>query len=135
MLKRISIKLKRVIYRVGSSRAGTANISPHAQQINEEISSEFGRKHLRDDIQVGDERRLQNDRDIRGVEELDRVGAGLASVTGGLDWQIDSETLEVDDNGEDEDRGEEVGEVRQVLAVEGLFERAHLVVSGRQQVE
>ncbi len=35
--------------------------------------------------------------------------------------------LEVDDDDEDEDRGEEVGDVGQVLAVEGLVEGAHLV--------
>jgi len=43
--------------------------------------------------------------------------------------------LEVDDDAEDEDGSQQVGQVRQVLSVEGLLERAHLVVTGGQQME
>ena len=43
--------------------------------------------------------------------------------------------MEVDDDAEDEEGGEQVRQVRQVRAVEGLSQRAHLVVSSRQQVE
>ena len=58
---------------------------------------------------------------------LDGVAAVLAAVTGRLDRQVDTEALEVDDDAEDEDRGAEVHQVGQVLAVEGLPEGADLV--------
>lgn len=43
--------------------------------------------------------------------------------------------LEVYDDGENEHGGEQVHEVGQVLAVEGLAQRAHLVGARGQQVE
>ena len=43
--------------------------------------------------------------------------------------------LEVDDHGEDDERGEQVHQVGQVLAVEGLPQRAHLVLPRGQEVE
>ena len=43
--------------------------------------------------------------------------------------------LEVDDDGEDEDGGEQVHQVGQVLSVEGFAKGAHLVVSGGDEVE
>ena len=36
-------------------------------------------EELGEEVEVGDERRLQDDRHVRGVEELDRVGAHLSS--------------------------------------------------------
>ena len=47
---------------------------------------------MRNDVQVGDERRLEDDGDVGSVEQLDWVGAVLAAVSDGLDWQIHSET-------------------------------------------
>ena len=43
--------------------------------------------------------------------------------------------LEVYDHTKDDDGGEQVGQVRQVLAVEGLAEGANLVLAGGQKVE
>ena len=61
-----------------------------------------------------------------------RLHAALRAV---LDGQVDTEALEVDDDEEDDDRRHEVGDVGQVLAVEGLFERLHLVLARDRQVE
>ena len=121
--------------RVGASRAGAAHVRPHAEQVDEEVAGKLGRQHLRDHVQVGDESALQHDGYVAGVEELDRVGARLAAEARRLDGQVDTEALEVDDNGEDEHGGEQVGQIGQVLAIEGLLERAHLVVARGQQVE
>lgn len=55
---------------------------------------EFHSEHLRDNVQVGYESRLQNDGDIGGVEEFDWVAAVLTTVPGRLDWEIDPESLE-----------------------------------------
>ena len=47
---------------------------------------------MRNDVQVGHERGLEDDWDVGSVEQLDGVGTVLASVSDGLDWQIHSET-------------------------------------------
>ena len=52
-----------------------------------------------------------------------------------LDDSVESNHLEVDDDGKDEDGGQQVHEVGQVLAVEGLAQGAHLVLARGQQVE
>ena len=52
-----------------------------------------------------------------------------------MDRQIDAETLEIDDDEENEDGGHQVGDVRQVGAVEGFLERANLVRAREEQVE
>ena len=90
---------------------------------------------MRYDVEIGYQGALQNDRYVARVEELDRVGADLTARSRRLDWQVDAEALEVDDDGEDEHGGQQVGQIGQVLTVEGLLERSHLVVSRRQQVE
>jgi hypothetical protein len=46
---------------------------PLSEEIHEEVSSEFLGKDLREEVQVGDEGGLQNDGDVRGVEQLNRV--------------------------------------------------------------
>ncbi len=120
---------------VGAGAAWTADIRPHAQQVDEEVAGELGGEHLRDDVEVGDKGGLEDDGDVAGVEELDWVAGGLAAEAGGLDGQVDAEALEVDDDAEDEDGGEQVGEVGQVLAVEGFFEGADFVVAGGEEVE
>jgi len=104
-------------------------------QVDEEVAGELGGEHLRDDVEVGDKGGLEDDGDVAGVEELDWVAGGLATEAGGLDGQVDAEALEVDDDAEDEDGGEQVGEVGQVLAVEGFFEGADFVVAGGEEVE
>ena len=43
--------------------------------------------------------------------------------------------LEVNDNSKDEDGGHQVGQVGQVLSVEGLSQGADLILTGGQQVE
>lgn len=66
---------------------------PGAEQIDQEVAGEAGGEHLRDDVEVGHQGRLQDDGDVGGVEELDGVGVGLATVTRGLDGQVHPEAL------------------------------------------
>lgn len=49
--------------------------------------------YLRDHVEIGDERRLQDDRDVAGVEELDGVRAVLSTVARALDRKVDAEAL------------------------------------------
>lgn len=69
-------------------------VGPHAQQVDEEVAGELRREHLRDDVQVGNQGRLQNDRNVRRVEQFDRVRRGLTTVTSGFDWKVNTETLD-----------------------------------------
>ena len=59
----------------------------------------------------------------------------LAACILGSDRKDDAEALEVDDNKEDKDSGQEVGDIGKVLPVEGLAEGTDLVSSGDQKVE
>uniref|UniRef100_A0A182F0P3 Uncharacterized protein n=1 Tax=Anopheles albimanus TaxID=7167 RepID=A0A182F0P3_ANOAL len=121
--------------RIGTGRATAANIGPHAEQVDEEVTVELDGQHLRNDVQVGYQGRLQNDRNIRGVEQLDRVAAVLATVAGRFDRQIDTESLEVYDHREHEHRRQQVHQVGQILAVEGFAQGAHLILARGEQVE
>lgn len=53
----------------------------------------------------------------------------------GLDGDLNSETLEVDDGNKDHDGGQQVHDVGEVLSVEGLLESTLLVGPGHQEVE
>lgn len=137
---------------------------PGSQQVNQEVSTEACGEHLRDDVEVGHQRRLQDDGNIGGVEKLDGIGVVLATVTCRLDGKVHSEALrfrtihtdksllarhsdafsrswvrlthlEVYDHGEDEDGGNEVHEVGKVLPVEGLSQRTHFIGPSGQQVK
>lgn len=66
---------------------------PGSKQVNQEVSTETSRQHLRDDIEVGHKGRLQDDGNVGGVEELDGVSVVLATVAGRLDGQVDPEAL------------------------------------------
>ena len=73
---------------------------------------------------------MQDDWDVGGVEQFDWVRSVVTSESSRFDWQVDSETLEVDDNGEDDDGGNQVHDVGQVLSVEGFSEGPGFVGSG-----
>jgi len=52
-----------------------------------------------------------------------------------LDWKVDAETLEVNDDDKDEYGREEIGAIREIRAVERFLERTHLVLACHQKVE
>lgn len=66
---------------------------PGAQQVDQEVATEASGQHLRDDVQVGNQSRLQDDGNVRGVEKLDGIRVVLSTVTCRLDGQINSEAL------------------------------------------
>lgn len=119
---------------MGSTALGFSSI-PNAKKRDEKVAGESSGEHLRDDVQVGDKSRLEDDWDVRSVEKLDGVGGVLASVSDGFDWEIHSETLEVDDNEEDKDGSEEVHQVGEVLSVESFVESSDFILFSRQKME
>ena len=68
---------------------------PHSEQTDEKVWAKLAGHHLRNHVEIGDERALQDDGNVGRVEELDGVGAVLAAVLGRLDGEIDTETLYV----------------------------------------
>ena len=108
---------------------------PDTEELDKEVVGEARRKHLGDEEDVRGEGALEHDGHVRGVEQLDGVGTALAAHLGRLDRNLDSETLEVDDGGEDGDGGQQVHDVGETVTVEGLLESARLVVPGEEQVE
>ncbi|GMT25660.1 hypothetical protein PFISCL1PPCAC_16957 [Pristionchus fissidentatus] len=119
----------------GVAAVSSRGIRPGTEKVDEDVSAELGRKHLRDDVEVGDEGGLEDDGDVGGVEELDGVRRVLSTVSGRLDGKVDTEALQIDDDSEHEDGGHQVHEVGKVLSVEGLTESTDLVVSGGEEVE
>lgn len=74
---------------------------------------------------------MQDDGHVGRVEELDRVGVLDRRPLAGVDeGDRDLPSLEVDDQQEDDDGGEDVGDVGEALAVEGVLEAADLVGPG-----
>ena len=66
---------------------------PGSKKVDQEVPAKARGEHLGDDVKVGDERRLQDDGDVGGVEQLDGVGVVLTTVAGRLDGQVDPEAL------------------------------------------
>ena len=76
---------------------------PNTKKTNEKVAGETVEQHLGDDEYVGGQSRLEHDRHVRGVEELDGVSTTLATEPVGLDGDLDTETLEVDDGSKYDD--------------------------------
>jgi len=56
-------------------------------------------------------------------------------LTGRFDWNLDAETLEIDDGGEDNQGCEQVHDVGQMLSVESLAQGSSLVRPGDEKME
>ena len=85
---------------------------PDTNQANEEVVGESIREHLRDDEDIGSESRLEHDGHVGGVKQLNGVGPTLATEFVAFDRDFNPEALEVDDNGEDDDGGNQVHDIR-----------------------
>ena len=78
---------------------------------------------------------MKDDRHVRGVEELDRVVSLLSTVLLVLDRKIDTPSLEVNDNDEDQNGSHKVGQVGKILTVKSLSEGLDLVGTSDEKVE
>lgn len=78
---------------------------PGSDHLDEEVVAEAGEQHLADQEDVGGEGGLEHDRHVGGVEKADWVRAAHATLTRGLDWNLNTEALEVDDSAEDGNGG------------------------------
>lgn len=111
------------------------NILPLAEKSDGEEVSESSVEELREEIEVGDQSSVKHDGDVGSVEQLDGEVGGMTSNTLLLNMKINSETLEVNDDKEDEDGSEQVIQVGETLSVESLLEGSDLVGFRDQEVE
>ena len=119
----------------GDELASALGLLPATKELDQEVASVAFVQQLGDEVEVGHQRGLQDDGHVRRVEELDGVSLLHAAAALGRHRKVDPEALEVDHHEEDQNRGQQVGDVRQVGAVECLLERAHLVSAGDEEVE
>ncbi|CAG1994388.1 unnamed protein product [Fusarium graminearum] len=108
---------------------------PDTEKTDEEVLREARVEHLADKEDVGRESGLQHDGHVGGVEQADGVRTTSTTLARRLDGDLDTETLEVDDSGEDGNGGQKVHDVGEVLAVESLLESSLLVGPGEEEVE
>jgi len=66
---------------------------PLAEEADEEVALELAVKDLREEVQVADEGRLQDDWDVAGIEELDGVGESLSTSALAVQLKFDTEAL------------------------------------------
>lgn len=85
---------------------GSFSWFPGTDELDQQVVREASVEHLADHEDVGCESRLQHDGHVGGVEETDRVRAAHATLAGGLDGDLDTEALEVDDRREDGQSGQ-----------------------------
>ena len=65
--------------------SAASSVIPDSEQVYKEVSSKLDAEHLRYHVEIGDQRGLEDDGDVGGVEQLDGVAAVLASVPRALD--------------------------------------------------
>lgn len=108
---------------------------PDTEETDEEVLGEARVQHLADQEDVGRQGGLQHDGHVGGVEQADGVRTTSTTLAGGLDGDLNTEALQVDDGSEDGNGGQQVHDVGEVLSVEGLLQSALLVGAGHEQVE
>lgn len=90
---------------------------------------------MRDDEHVRRERRLEHDRHVRGIEQLDGIRPPLTPEPVALHRDLEPEALQVDDHREHHHRRDQVHHIRQALPPERLPQRAAFIVPREQEVE
>mmetsp|Transcript_1225 Transcript_1225/g.1865 ORF Transcript_1225/g.1865 Transcript_1225/m.1865 type:complete len:403 (+) Transcript_1225:421-1629(+) len=119
----------------GDGGSTSLGILPFSEQTYEDVCGCTVVEELGYEVQVGNEGSLEDDGHVGGVEELDGVSSCLSAVLLVLDGEIDAPSLEVDNDNEDENGGEEVGQVGEVLTVKGLLESTELITAGDHEME
>jgi len=114
---------------------GHVVILPLSKKGNDKVSSELPGEDLGEEVNIGDESGLEDDRDIGSVEQLDWVWLSESSHLLGAQRKLNSESLEVDDDQCDYNSGKQVAKVRCVLSVDSLLQAVDLVWLSQQEVE
>jgi hypothetical protein len=78
---------------------------------------------------------LENDWNVRGVEKSDWVSLFESSHLLAAQLEFNSEALEVDDDKDNNDGGDEVQKIWCILSIESLLQAIHLVWFSEHEVE
>ena len=112
-----------------------ATYLPDTEELDEEVLGESTEQDLGDHEHVGAQSGFQHDGHVGGVEQLDGVDTTLATVAVRLDGDLNTEALEVNDDREDDDGGDEGHDIREAITVEGFLEGPGLVVPSEEEME
>lgn len=110
-------------------------VLPFSKEADDEVASELSSENLGEEVNILDESSLKNDWDVGGVEQLDWVWLSEASHLSAAQAEFNSEALEVDDNEDDNDGGDEIHKVWCVLSIEGLLNTVESAWLGQSEVE
>jgi len=112
-------------------------LSPLSKTVDEEVVglSILPVEDLGEEVEVGDKSSLQDDRDVRGIEQLDGVRHFVTTHLSVSESQFDAESLEVDNDKEYNDGSQQAGNVGRILTVEGVLEGEDLVGLSQEGVE
>mmetsp|Transcript_29905 Transcript_29905/g.54997 ORF Transcript_29905/g.54997 Transcript_29905/m.54997 type:complete len:351 (+) Transcript_29905:815-1867(+) len=110
-------------------------VLPLAENAHQDIGGSAVVQQLTDEVEVRNQSCLKDDGHVGSVKQFDGVCTLLSTVLLVLHGEDNPPSLKVDDNHKDEDRGGEVGQVRQILSVDGLLDGADLVIARDEQVE
>ncbi len=108
---------------------------PNTEKLDKDVVREAGVQHLADEENVGAQSGLEHNGHVGRVEQTDGVRATHSTLARRLDRDLNAEALEVDNSREDNKGGEQVHDVRQVLAVESLAQSTLLVGPGEKEME
>lgn len=112
-------------------------LSPLSNTVDEEVVglSILSVEDLGEEVEVGDEGSLQDDRDVRGIEQLNGERYFVTTHLSVSEGQFDAESLEVDNDKEHNEGSQQAGNVRGILTVEGVLEGEDLVRFSQEGVE
>lgn len=110
-------------------------ILPLSKKSNDKVSSELSSQDLCEEVNIGDKCSLEDNWNVGGIEKSDWIWLSETSHLSATELELDSETLEVDDDKDDNNSGNEIQQIWSILSVECLLEAIQLVWLGKQEVE
>lgn len=139
-VKKSLLEVQRRRHVVGNTRSSvelgrTLTGLPDTEELDKDVVREARVQHLADQEDVGAQSGLEHDGHVGGVEQTNGVRSTHSTLARGLDGDLNTEALEVDDSGKDNEGSQKVHDVGEVLAVESFVQSTLLVGPGQQEVE
>jgi len=78
-------------------------ILPLSEKWNNEVTSELSSQDLGEEVNIGNESSLQNNWNVRSVEQLNWIWLSETSHLSGTKTKLNTESLEVNDDKDDDD--------------------------------
>jgi len=110
-------------------------VLPLTKETNKNVSSELSSQNLSEEVDVGNKSSLKDDWNVGGVEQLDWVWLLETSHLSAGQAELNSESLEVNDDHHDNCCCQKVTKVWCVLSIEGLLKTIKFIWLCDQKVE